>query len=152
MKTNIDNIEVSYSLKFEMPYITCDNFKEKEITIINNFISGARIRKIIKYGGLASIEFDEFDKHKHEFPKVKLLPSFVKQHTNGVIYDILVPCKYDKILIYQNILKNTNFYGFVIFNSNDPSQQFHYYNIEYDLTTFVKDVDRLIENKDNTEE
>lgn len=149
MKTNIDNIEVSYSLKFEMPYITCDNFKEKEITIINNFIAGARIRKMIQYNSMASIEFDDVDVHKHEFPKVKILPSFIKQHTNAVIYDIIVPCKYDKVLIYQNILKNTNFYGFVIFNSNNTEQQFHYYNIEYDLTTLAKDVDRLIENKDN---
>ena len=51
--------ETIYSAKFEMPYISCVNFKEKESIILSNIIKGSRLGELVNFDGYANISFDE---------------------------------------------------------------------------------------------
>ena len=110
---------MEYFLKFNMPYITCDNYKEKELLNFIGIVNGSRVGLLLNGYSYANIRFSEEDK-KHENPIITELDSFSRSKTNCIIFNI-ENNKYDKMnMIIQNLLyicsecfqiNNYNIYG-----------------------------------------
>ena len=77
----------TYNLKFLFSYIDCNNFKEKELILLRNFISGCRLGNEINFSHYAIVTFDENDK-KHDFPIVTEIENFARSKTNGIIFNM----------------------------------------------------------------
>lgn len=132
----------TYNLKFIFSYIECDYFKEKELILLRNFISGARLGKELKFDTYASVSFNEDDR-RHDLPIVTEMESFTRTKINGVLFNMeessLNNGVYNKCLIYQTVTKNGGAYGYVFFNSETGAQT-HQFNIEYDLNSLIKHI------------
>lgn len=136
--------ETIYSAKFEMPYISCVNFKEKESIILSNIIKGSRLGELVNFDGYANISFDEEDKN-HWHPQIKPIESFTRNKSNSLVFGIKGNNKYNKIFVYQTSLKETRFYGFIFYNT-ETNKCLHIYNVEYDHTKLIIGMFRIIQN------
>ena len=136
----------TYNLKFLFSYIECNNFKEKELVLLKNFISGARLGREIKFNSYATITFNETDK-KHDFPIVTELESFTRGKTNAIVFDmentVLNDGVFTKCVIYQTLCKNEGCFGYVLFNE-ETGKSTHSFNIEFDTNELVKHIYKSI--------
>lgn len=132
----------NYNLKFIFSYIECNNFKEKDLILLRNFISGCRLGREIKFSHYANVTFDENDK-KHDFPIVTEIESFTRGKTNGVVFDMentsLNNGVFTKCFIYQTLFNNSGAYGYILFN-DETNEITHSFNIEYDANELVKHI------------
>lgn len=136
-------MENNIELKFEMPYIDCLNFKEKELQTIINIISGSRVGQLISFNGYYNISFNEEDK-QHWKPILSNLESFSRSKTNCFSYNILNGNKYDKVFIYQTGGKEGGFYGFLFLNSIE-NKSLHLYNLKYDYTSLIVYLNQMVQ-------
>ena len=95
---NTPNDQTLYTLKFNFNYINCSKFKEKELLILRNIVSGSRIGENFYFYKYANISFDESDK-KHEYPIVSELDNFGRSKTNGIIFKISISFSFTKTVI-----------------------------------------------------
>jgi hypothetical protein len=132
----------NYNLKFIFSYIECNNFKEKDLILLRNFISGCRLGREIKFSHYANVTFDENDK-KHDFPIVTEIESFTRGKTNGIVFDMentsLNNGVFTKCFIYQTLFNNSGAYGYILFN-DETNEITHSFNIEYDANELVKHI------------
>ena len=135
---------MEYFLKFNMPYITCDNYKEKELLNFIGIVNGSRVGLLLNGYSYANIRFSEEDK-KHENPIITELDSFSRSKTNCIIFNI-ENNKYDKIFIYQTLNKENPYYGILAF-STETQKLTHIYNIEYDHSKLIIYMFRMLSNK-----
>lgn len=148
MKYLDEKIEgTNYKLKFNWCYIDCNNFKEKELILLRNTIACTRISNDITFYKYANISFDENDK-KHETPIVTEFDNFTRSKTNAIIFDMKNteknPGKFNKCIIYQHIMKNDGFYGFVFYNT-ETGRYNHIYNITNDRNELLVNIWRSID-------
>ena len=68
---------MEYTLKFEMPYINCDNYKEKDLLNLIELITNSRINDLICNHSYGNIKFSDDDK-QHNYPNVTELDNFVR--------------------------------------------------------------------------
>lgn len=131
-----------YNLKFIFSYIECNNFKEKDLILLRNFISGCRLGREIKFSHYANVTFDENDK-KHDFPIVTEIESFTRGKTNGIVFDMentsLNNGVFTKCFVYQTLFNNSGAYGYILFN-DETNEITHSFNIEYDANELVKHI------------
>lgn len=125
-----------------MPYINCDNYKEKELMHFIGIISGSRTGLLLNGYSFGNIIFNEEDK-KHEFPIIMELDSFSRSKTNCLIYNIKNDNKYNKLFIYQTLNKDNPYYGILVYNT-ETGKSVHIYNIEYDYTKLIIYMFRLL--------
>ena len=71
------NGDNSYMLKFNYCFVECTNFKEKELNILRNIISKARLGKELVFYRYANISFNENDS-KHEYPVITEFENFAR--------------------------------------------------------------------------
>ena len=135
-------MENSYELKFEMPYIDCGIFKEKEILNILNIISGSRLGQNVGFGGYYNICFNEEDK-QHWKPIFTLLDGFSRSKTNSFCLNISNNSRFDKVFIFYNGVKDSLYYGLVFLNS-ETNKSLHLYNLDYDYTNLIVNISRTI--------
>ena len=131
----------TYELKLSMPYVKCDNFKEKDLINLLGVINGCRIKDYIqgyKYG-ILSFEDDDV---KRLNPSVLEIDSFLRLKTNCIIFDIVNKTKYNKVFVYQSINRENNYYGIVGLKNNGESV--HVYNIELDYAKLVINLLRMV--------
>lgn len=132
----------TYNLKFLFSYIECNNFKEKELLLLRNFISGCRLGREIKFSHYATVTFDENDK-KHDFPIVTEIENFTRGRTNGIIFNMentsLNNGVFTKCFVYQTLFHNNGAYGYILFN-DETGESTHTFNIEYDANELVKHI------------
>lgn len=133
-----------YIGKFEMPYIECQNFKEKEGYIISGIISGGRIGSFINFSGFANIAFDDED-IQHWHPKVTILEKFTRSNSNALVYNINSNNKYNKIFVYKTNTKDSGFYGLLFYNT-ETNKSLHIFNVELDYSRLVINMSRVVEN------
>lgn len=126
---------MEYKLKFNMPYINCDNYKEKELLNFIGIINGSRVGLLLTGYKYANLKFDDKD-NKHEYPIITELDSFSRSKTNCIIFNISKNNKYDKIFIYQTLNKENPYYGILAFNE-ETQKCTHIYNIEYDHSKII---------------
>lgn len=138
---NTPNNQTLYTLKFNFNYINCSKFKEKELIILRNIISGSRIGQNFYFYKYANISFDESDK-KHEYPIVSELDNFGRSKTNGIIFKISNNI-YNRCLIYQTSSKECSFYGYIIYNT-ETGEYSHNYNLEYEINALLRNINIAI--------
>jgi len=131
-----------YKLKFSLPYITCDNFKEKELINFIGIINGSIIGQYFNGSNYAHIDFDKTDKQKIN-PIVSVFDSFYRSKTNCIILNLKDNVYYNKIFIYQTLFKNSGFYGIVAYNT-ETNKNLHIYNIDLNYTSLIINLDRII--------
>lgn len=122
----------TYDLNFDVWKINCDNFKQRQISIITTLIAGGRLWGDMKFKSYANIKFDETTDPNHLKPHITLQEDFNRIKTNCLVYDLLKtkinPGKYDKCFIYQtNGIKTNGFYGFIFYNSETGQYRHKYY-------------------------
>ena len=131
-----------YNLMFIFSYIECNNFKEKDLILLRNFISGCRLGREIKFSHYANVTFDENDT-KHDFPIITEIESFTRGKTNGIVFDMentsLNNSVFTKCFIYQTLFNNSGAYGYILFN-DETNESTHSFNIEYDANELVKHI------------
>ena len=130
--------------KFEMPYITGANFKEKEILNIANIITSSRLGDDVYFSGYGHMSFIEED-NKHWYPHITKLDGFTRNKTNVMMLSIKSNNKYDNIFIYQTTTKDSGFYGILCFNT-ETQKSLHIYNVEYDWSRLVIVLSRVVQN------
>lgn len=141
----------TYNLKFMFSYVDCNNFKEKELIIFRNFVSGCRLGREIKFSNYATVTFDENDK-KHDFPIVTEIENFTRSKTNGIVFNMentsLNNGVFTKCFVYQTLYHNDGAYGYVLFN-DETGDSVHIFNVEYDVNELVKHIYRSISSIPN---
>jgi len=135
-------MENTFELKFEMPYIECGNFKEKEILTILNIVNGSRVGQKIGFSGYFNVSFNEEDK-QHWKPIFTYLDNFSRSKTNAFCFNISDFDKYDKIFVYYNGIRDSLYYGLLFYNSN-TGKSVHLYNLDYDYTNLIVNISRVI--------
>ena len=123
------------NLKFSMPYINCTPFKEKDSLIIRNIIKGARLGEMISFSNYGNISFADDDKY-HWNPIVTDLESFTRSKSNCMVFDIISKNKYNKAILYYSIISKDDFYGLLLYNTEDNHCS-HIYNINSALTNMI---------------
>lgn len=136
---------MEYTLKFEIPYINCDNFKEKDLINLLGVVTGTRINDLISNYKYGNIRF-ELDDKQHWKPIVSELDGFMRSKTNCIIFDIKEKQKYDKLFIYQTLNRENPYYGIVGLKS-DNGKPVHIYFLELDYSVLVINMLRMINNK-----
>lgn len=135
-----------YNLNFLFSYIDCNNFKEKELIVLRNFIKGTRIGREIKFANYANISFDVEDV-KHDKPIVTELEQFTRSKTNGIIFNMenteLNNGVFNKCVIYQTLFTNSGAYGYILWNT-ETNDSVHEFNVEYDGNELIKHIYRTI--------
>ena len=132
---------MEYKLSFNMPYINCDNYKEKELINFIGIINGSRTGLLLNGYKYANIRFDDEDK-KHEYPIITELDSFSRSKTNCIIFNSNEG-RYNKLFIYQSLNKDNPYYGILAYNT-DTGKNVHIYNIEYDHSKLIIYIFRLL--------
>lgn len=137
---------MEYTLKFEMPYINCDNYKEKDLLNLIGVITGTRINETIDKYTYGNIKFSEDDK-QHKYPIVNELDGFHRSKTNCIIFDIdpKYQKKYKKLFVYQSLNKENQYYGIVGMKSEN-NNFVHVYFINLDYSVLVMNMHRMIQN------
>lgn len=133
---------MEYKLKFQLPYIDCTNYKEKDLLSFIKLINGSRVGQLLcgyKYG---TITYDQEDKQKF-YPIANELDNFSRSKTNCVIFNIKEG-NYNKLILYQSILKDSGFYGFVVYNT-ETNKMLHIYNIDLDYTQLLGTIQRILQ-------
>lgn len=143
---------MEYTLKFEMPYINCDNFKEKDLVNLLGVVTGTRIGESIKSYKYGNIRFETDDK-QHWRPIVSELDSFARSKTNCIIFDTKDKDKYDKLFVYQSLNRENPYYGIVGLKTENGkivhmyNKTVHTYFLELDYSVLVINMLRMIINK-----
>lgn len=138
---------MEYTLKFEMPYINCDNFKEKDLVNLLGVITGTRINEQIENYTYGNIRFEQDDK-QHWKPIASELDVFSRSKTNCIIFNVKNSNKYSKLFVYQTLNRENPYYGIVglkkeiDINGNNPTV--HIYNLELDYSALVITMNRII--------
>jgi len=137
---------MEYTLKFEMPYINCDNYKEKDLINLFGVITGTRINDMINHYTYGNIKFCDND-IQHKYPIVTELDNFTRSKTNCIIFDINEKYnhKYRKLFIYQTLNRENPYYGIVGLKS-DGETLVHTYFINLDYSVLVINMSRMIQN------
>ena len=136
-------MENTYILKFEMPYIDCGNFKEKEILVINSIISGARVGQLLYFNGYGNISFNQEDK-QHWKPIVTYLDGFSRSKTNCICYGIPNCKRFDRVFVYYNGVRDSLYFGLLFYNTQ-TNDCLHLYNFTYDYTNLIVNLARVIQ-------
>ena len=134
---------MEYTLKFEMPYINCDNYKEKDLYNLMGVITGTRIGEYIEKYTYGNIRFADSDKQK-KYPIVSELENFTRSKTNCIIFDVKGNNKYQKLFVYQTLNRENPYYGIV--GLKDDNTTIHIYFIDLDYSTLVINMFRIIQN------
>ena len=134
---------MEYKLKFQLPYIDCTNYKEKDLLSFINLVNGSRVGNLLCKYRYGTITYDQEDKQKF-YPIVNELDNFSRSKTNCIIFDIREGnCnKYNKLFLYQSILKDSGFYGFVAYNT-ETNKMLHIYNIDLNYTQLFDSIQRI---------
>ena len=138
---------MEYTLKFEMPYINCDNFKEKDLVNLLGVITGTRINEQIENYTYGNIRFEQDDK-QHWKPIASELDGFSRSKTNCIIFNVKNSNKYSKLFVYQTLNRENPYYGIVglkkeiDINGNNPTV--HIYNLELVYSALVITMNRII--------
>lgn len=129
-------MENSFIMKFEMPYIEPLSFKEKEATTIANIICGSRLGELIYFGGYSNISFKDDDK-QHWNPNVILMDGFTRNKANCLCFNTRKEDgKYDKIFVYTNGIRDSLYYGFLLYNTKQ-NKSVHIFGMTADYTNLV---------------
>ena len=137
---------MEYTLKFEMPYLNCDNFKEKDLYNLMGVITGTRIGEYIEKYTYSNIRFVDSDKQK-KYPIVSELENFTRSKTNCIIFDIKennTNNKYKKLFVYQTLNRENPYYGIVGLKHDDTTV--HIYFLDFDYSSLVINMFRMIQN------
>ena len=135
---------MEYNAKLEMPYTECVNFKEKESHFLSSVLLGGHLIDYCHFGGYHNISFGE-DDIKCMNPIITSLESFSRNKTNCLCFN-LTNSIYDKLFIYKTGIKESNFYGLILYNIEN-NKSLNIYNIEYDVSKLVITINRIITNK-----
>lgn len=133
--------QTTYTLKFNFNYINCNKFKEKELLVLRNIISGSRVGQNFYFYKYANVSFDEQD-YKHEYPIVSELDNFGRSKTNSIIFKISNNL-YNRCLIYQTGSKECSFYGYIIYNT-ETGKYSHNYNLDYEINSLLKHINIIL--------
>lgn len=127
-------------LEFTHHYFNCDNWKRKDVAIINNIISKGRLQETLKFLSYGTITFDQEDT-KHQFPIFNSIES--DKRSNALIYEIKQSNKpYDRIIIYQTVTRTGGFYGFMTYNT-ETKKYFHKFFIQRDMYDLMITLNRF---------
>ena len=135
---------MEYTLKFEMPYINCDNYKEKDLINLIGVINGTRIGECINNFTYGNIRFSDGDT-QHKYPIASELDGFTRSKTNCIIFDVKDKQKYDKLFVYQTLNRENPYYGIVGLKS-ETNQPIHIYFLDLDYSVLVINMFRMIKN------
>lgn len=139
-----ENNEIN--LKMTMGFIDPIVFKEKEIQIINNIISGSRLGKNIVFYKYGNLVFDENDK-RHFNPKLNLHDSYKRSKINCIAYkNTCENCTFDYLYVYKTSNSESGFFGILAYNSN-KNENIHLYGLNLDYTNLVVNLMRLSARK-----
>jgi len=137
---------MEYTLKFEMPYINCDNYKEKDLINLLGVVTGTRINDMIDHYTYGNIKFCEGDS-QHKYPIVSELENFTRSKTNCIIFDMANKYnqKYQKLFVYQTLNRENPYYGIVGLKS-DGETLVHIYFLDLDYSVLIINMCRMIQN------
>ena len=135
---------MEYTLKFEMPYINCDNYKEKDLRSLITVVTGARVNEMIDGYTYGNIKFSDDDK-QHKYPIVTELDNFTRSKTNCIIFNVneKFQKKYKKIFVYQTLNRENPYYGIVGLEVENDNPV-HIYFIELNYSVLVINMYRMI--------
>lgn len=134
-------------LEFTHFYFNCDNWKRKEVSIINNIISKGRLVETMKFSNYATITFDEED-HKHQFPIFNGIDPNDNKRANGLVYNLNGIGTYDKLIMYQTVTRSGGFYGFMTYDTR-TSKYFHKFFITRDMYDLFIALNKFIIEQQN---
>lgn len=120
----------TYNLTFDVPHVTCENFKEKHVYMLNRNIEEGRLGMLMKFSSNANISFAEND-NQHLHPIITEQDKFNRVRTNCLIYDLTNneynPGYYDKLFVYHSLTKKNGWFGYIFYNTITGKQLHKYY-------------------------
>lgn len=138
-----------FDLKFIMAYIEPFNFKEKDIKIIDNIITNARLGNNIYFYKVGNISFAE-DDVKHWNPHIELFDSYKRGKTNCICFKHKDPGNhaFKYIFVYETNNHDNGFYGIIAYDEHNNTNS-HIYGLAWDYTNLVVNLQRVANRKIN---
>ena len=141
--------EKKFDFEFDLThyYQFFDNFKEKQIGILQNFLGGDPILyETISFNSYAHISFDDNDK-KRKHPYITIIDKVGRGKCNCLIYDVKTNewnnNFYDKLFIYKGDVRKYETYGYVFYNTKTGDVS-HIFEIEQGNDLLVQRLKRNI--------
>lgn len=139
-----------YKTEFDRLYLEPAKFARRDAFSIMQSIGVLRVgQEGLAFEGFGIISFDEADT-QHRYPIITKLDEF-KPKANCLIFDCNKDPKsfnngrYDKCVVYQNIGKNAQSYGFITWNDN-TGRRYHNTYINYDVHDLFAALNRTYVN------
>lgn len=133
-------------LQFVHCYFDCNNFKQKEIAVLDNLLKGSRLNDDMRITGYGTISFAEDDLPRR-YPTITTedadgnpLP-YNRRGTNCLVIDLMKTDKnpgiFDKLFLYHTC-RNSNgvWYGYLAYNTKTGKSRHRFFidHTHYDLT------------------
>jgi len=129
-----------YNIKFSMPYIEADVFKQKHYDILLSLIGNSRLAENMHYDGPGLMTFAVNDS-QHNNPIVTPMDKYNRLKTNCLIFSLPSNNRnmgyYDKLFIYYSAGVKIAQYGYVLFNTETNKCQ-HIYFIDDDYNDLLR--------------
>lgn len=129
-----------FNIKFNMPYIEADVFKQKHYGILLATIGNSRLSEYMHFDGPGLITFNEDDR-QHNNPIVTLMDKYNRLKTNCLVYSLPENTSnmgyYDKLFIYYSAGSKISYYGYVLFNTKTNKNE-HIYFIDDDYNDLTR--------------
>lgn len=138
----VDNL----NFNCEQYYINLTNFKEKDTQIIRSILlNGSFTSHLLSFNSYGIVSFSD---NKHKLWSIKLIDSFNKKSTNAMIFDVKEdelnnPYHFDKLVLYQNSMKNLESFGYIWIRTEDDHTSIHSY-LEYEKDNILKQINKDI--------
>ncbi len=144
---------VKINTEFTHFYFNCDNFKQKDTTILLNTIAGGRLMNDMKFSGYGLITFDEENDLPHRYPEIRFLNDdgtpmqWNRKGTNCIVFDLPQTDKndvYDKLFLYHTNSKNGQgvWYGWVAYNTKTKVKS-HRFFVDHDTQDLMVALNRF---------
>ena len=105
-------------------YVDISTFKESDINRLKSSILGKNdINELVNFIGYGIATFEN---HKHDRWNIECINKFTRGKINCLIFnvkedEVYNPYKYTKLIVFQNLTKNIESYGFVWVKDNERS-------------------------------
>lgn len=135
-----------YNLEFSWHGINADNFKQKNVGHILQYINAGSMYQYYQFSTYGRIDFAD-DDTRHLHPIVTEQDKFNRTKTNCLIFDMPV-CDsndgtYDKMFLYYTNGKTMSNYGFVLYNST-TNHMVHKAYIEDTFEDLIKSMSKVM--------
>lgn len=141
-----------FNIKFELPYIETNVFRQKHYNILLSLIGNSRLNSYMHYDGPGIITFDNEDV-QHTNPTITLMEKYNRLKTNCLVYSLPENISnmnyYDKLFIYYSSGNKESYYGYVLYNTKNGKNT-HKYFIDDDYNNLTQCLNKTFIQMYNT--